>query len=730
MRRLALFACGMVAACLASVYWLPMPCIPVAAAVTLACVAIFFVKLGAARYLRPAALGLAVGLWWCIVFNAFFFAPLSPYCGRKVTFSAQTLRCDATSYGTAVEAYADLGGRKVRTVFYTEDTPELAPGEIFRGVAVFSRTVDDDETYGVSRDVFLSANLRTVTGRQLPDRLPLVCRAERLAQQVKEKIRALYPEDAVGIMTALVTGDRSGLDYARRNQMSLAGIYHAVSLSGMHVSILMGMVWLLTGKRRRLAAVLGIPALIAFCMLTGAQPSTVRASVMQAVLLLAPLARREYDPLTALSAAMLLILTENPWSVAHWGLQLSACATLGILVLYPRLQPFLERKRNGGSVFCKPIYAVLSVAAVTLCASAFSLPLTAAYFGTVSLLAPLVNVLSLWAITVLFFGGLISVLLPAPLCAAIGGCLAWLCRWVLLVVRFAADQPWCAVSRDAPPLLLWAVFAYFLWLAALLIRPKWWEPLAVTALTLAVAVGVFAPELAPETFTVLDVGQGQCLILRSKGQVCMMDCGGKADASGEAAARYLIAHGARNVDTLIVSHYDKDHTNGISQLMERLPVQTILLPRQNGGEEEAPLLRAAEKNGAAVRTVSETTVLPLAVVYPPVSSAGENEGSLAVMFQSGAGRILATGDLPGREEAELVRRQKELKADVLVAGHHGAKTSTGDALLQAVSPSRVLCSAGKDNPYGHPAAETVRRIAAHGGTTYCTAQCGTIELRW
>ncbi|MBQ7523375.1 MAG: DNA internalization-related competence protein ComEC/Rec2 [Oscillospiraceae bacterium] len=728
MRKLCFFSIGVIAAVAAVIYALPES-------------AVVWLMLGACLLavgaliklprLRIVFFGAAAALAWCSVYFLLFFAPLNALCVGEADFTAQAAKPSvATRYGHSVEADVLLPNRSVRTVIYYTGKTDLATGEVFTGRAYFTRTIDSEETFNVASDIFLTGRATELAPQGVPQRLSLRTRAAILADQIRDKLRRTLPEDAK-MVVALVTGDRSVFSYAEKNRMILAGVYHAVSLSGMHVALLAGLIYLLFARRKWLCAALGIPILIAFTVMTGSAPSTVRATVMQSLLLLAPLLRREYDPMNALCAALLVLLAENPWSLAHWGLQLSFTATLGILLFYPLLNERIIRKRRLGIVR----YALSSIG-ITLCACAFSMPLAALYFGVVPLLSLPVNLLALWTVTLLFPAGLVLCLLPDAICTAAGGVIVWLCRWFNLVVDTTARIPVCAVYRQTPLMLAWAVIAWEAVLFAALL-PKRRRAAAITvfaSLVLASAL-TYIPEFAvPHHFTALDVGQGQCLVYRGR-EKAVIDCGANGDATGESAARYLLSRGVFKLDAVILSHFDADHCDGIAQLISRIPTETIYIPyRENEDpseqEHHSMICAAAEKYGAAIVTVSDRLDLAALTVFPPQSQQNANDASLAVLISEDDTDILITGDMNAMAEATLLRNYELPDLEAAVAGHHGAENATGEALLAHLRPEIVFCSAGRGNIYGHPAPDTVARVTAHGGTFYTTAENGDLELRW
>ena len=230
--------------------------------------------------------------------------------------------------------------------------------------------------------------------------------------------------------------------------------------------------------------------------------------------------------------------------------------------------------------------------------------------------------------------------------------------------------------------------------------------------------------------TVLNVGQGQCVLLQSAGRTFVVDCGGSnAQDAGEQAARYLLSQGVYRVDGLILTHYDKDHAGGAMQLLSRLRVKNLFLPYLEGDETGAAIGQAAE---GTVYYVTEDLRLTFGKaclrIFAPLSQTTSNESGLSILFTAGECDTLITGDMNEAMERRLLATHSLPDVELLVAGHHGSKNATGQALLQATRPDVVAISVG-DNSYGHPAPEMLGRAAQAGALIYRTDQQGTLIFR-
>jgi competence protein ComEC len=359
------------------------------------------------------------------------------------------------------------------------------------------------------------------------------------------------------------------------------------------------------------------------------------------------------------------------------------------------------------------------------------LPRCAYYFGAVSLAAVLTNLLVLWVVGIIFYGLMALCLLQGLWSGGaviLGKGIAVLIRYVLLTARIIADFPLSAVYTRSVYVGFWLILVYVLLFVFLLSENK--KPLtfgccACLGLCIALLASWAEPRMDEVRFTVLDVGQGQCLLLQSEGKTCMVDCGGSSDASAaDAAAETLLSQGISELDGLILTHYDRDHAGGAEYLLSRVPAKLLVLPPldlQLSLEAEQILYGADD----LLLTWGNTEIR----IFASQISGNDNENSLCVLFDTENCDILVTGDRDGFGERMLLRNAHIPDVDVLIAGHHGSQNATCEELLAAVRPEIVCISAGKDNLFGHPAPELLQRLESHGCSVYRTDLHGDITIR-
>ena len=326
MRILAMFSAAFAAAAALCAYalpaawgWLPGLCLAAIAAVLL------FLHGDPVRRVRTIALGLAAGFLWCWA-DAGRLVPVRALCGEGQTIEAEVCSLpERTQYG--YRCVTLLQGNRMQ--LYLRDAPENAAlGDRVRVTA--DVTEAGGSLYLAANDILLLGFSRGEAEWEHPEQVSLRYAPQRALLTVQRTITNCFPADTAPLAIALVTGDTSGLPYALQTAMSDAGISHIVAVSGMHVTLLLGVVRLLCLRRRRLTAGVGITVMVFFAAMLGFRPSVTRAVVMNAALLLAPLLGRENDGPTSLCFALLLLLLPNPRAIANVGLQLSFAAVAGL----------------------------------------------------------------------------------------------------------------------------------------------------------------------------------------------------------------------------------------------------------------------------------------------------------------------------------------------------------------------------------------------------------------
>lgn len=742
MRRLMWFSMGFGGACALGAYLFAPWMIWLTVAAGFLCVVAFLLrkKWKILRQTAAVLLGFAIGLSWFVGYDRLYLASARPADANRVDVVAfATDYSFENDYGSVVEAKLRLDGKTYRCMLYIYEDMELRPGDEIRGQFKLRLTHDgiQEDTYHRGKGIFLlayqSGNVTFTQKESVPNKYL----ASRLRRWLTNTIEEAFPKDTAFFAKALLLGDRSDVDYEHNTAFKVSGISHIIAVSGLHVSILLSVVMLLCRRKRFLVAAIGIPTLLLFAAVAGFTPSITRACIMQILMILSLLLNREYDPPTALSFAALAMLAVNPLVITSVSFQLSVGCMAGIFLFSGRIQNWIVsfsfwKDWKGKKLKVRLRQWFATGVGVTVGAMFFTTPLVACYFGCVSLVGVVTNLLVLWVVSWIFYG-IMLVCLVATFwtngAAAIAWCISWLIRYVLSVAKGLSSIPMAAVYTKSPYIVAWIVFCYVVLFLFLLWKNRKARVLVccwVLGLCVALCVSWLEPITARTQMTVLDVGQGQCILLQSEGKNFLIDCGGNYDDdAADIAAETLMSMGIYHLDGVVMTHYDRDHVGGVGYLLSRVPARAIFAPKTDEFPESIPLDSAVfvEEDLELSWNSSKMTI------FAPVLASSSNESGLCVLFSGENCDILITGDLSSFGETILLRTKEIPRLTALVAGHHGSKTSTSEALLEHTRPQYVFISAGEDNRYGHPSKSVLERLEAYDCQVFRTDEMGNIVFR-
>lgn len=756
MRKLAYCAGGFSAAIFLAHFLLPGHwALPAALAAVVLALTALLLPGAPRRRVMLALLSAAIGFGWYAAASA---ARLTP--AEAVPDELQTLAGRVTEYPAAYEhscgltvllTSPDVPHCKARLYVSDAEAAALRPGdEITAEVKLRPST----QRYGAETDAYTSKGIYLIgnikegslvhTGVWAHSRLYW---PKTVAHALKASAQAAFPADVLPFAQALMLGDKTAL-YAQNLDIPLSttGIMHTVAVSGLHLAFLLGFLRLFTGNRRT-TAIIGLPLMIVFTVIAGGSPSVLRAAFMTALVLFAPLLGRENDPPTSLLTALAVLLAANPFAAGSVSLQLSFASMAGLFCVSGALHRALsDRLLPAGMKLSRPRRRVrtffIATTASSVGAMVFTVPLTALHFGSISLIAPVTNLLILWLLPAAFIGCYLASLLG--LFWAWGGMAAawvtaWPLRYILAVAKLLSKLPGAVLFTGNRSVVWWLVFTYGVFGAAWVISRRRSVhrgiPAACSVLALCAVLTVNAVQLRhTSTVTALDVSQGQSVVFSSGRSCVMVDCGGRSTVEdpGDIAAHKLLAQGYRGLDLLVLTHPHDDHVNGVLRLMHWLPVRTLAIPAE-ADTTKAPLsdilALAAQHCTTVVRVDMEQTLTAggISVRLYPEPCTGREDGSMIVLTSIGTYDTLIPGDVDSAAEAKFLADCTYPDIELLLVGHHGSKKSTCDAWLDAIAPDAAIISVGY-NHYGHPTAETLARLQAHDIPIYRTDRMGDVTV--
>jgi len=570
-----------------------------------------------------------------------------------------------------------------------------------------------------------------------PSANPVVRAAQSVRRVVGASIRELFPAREAGLLLGLALGDDSDLDEGVERDFRATGLGHLLVVSGGNVAMVLAPVLALgmalrLGRWPRFAFALG--TVVFFVVLTGAEPSVMRAGVMAGLALTGTLLGRPRSAASVLAGAVLALLVIDPalaWSV---GFQLSVTATASMVAL---ASPIAARLRF--------LPAPLAMATgATVAAQLGVTPVLLYHFQEVPLGTLVANVLAFPAVSPALLLGL-SAAGAALLVAPLGRFLALGAMLPLRYLELVADRlstapvPW--ITSGGGPLIL---VVGLLVVALVAVGLRWGRRLPGRAAA-AVVVGAVLPVVVwgsairagpPDGLEVrfFDVGQGDAALLRSPaGATVLVDAG----PDEEQVATELSALGVKRLDVAVATHQHADHIAGFPAVFGRIPVGVVLEP---GCDEPSPsytsLLDTVRDEGLTVRHVRAGETLAVAdlridVLGPPGCASGTasdaNNDSLVLRVSLGDDVVLFPGDAEAPAQQWLLDEQIPLAADVLKVPHHGGDTSV-DGFFDAVDADLAVVSVGQPNDYGHPVPAVLETIAATGARLLRTDRLGDVVV--
>lgn len=529
------------------------------------------------------------------------------------------------------------------------------------------------------------------------------------------------------LIAATLFGDVSTLNEDFYNVSQQFGIIHIFSVSGLHVSFILAFVLLLARLLRRQHSwglfLLMVPLLTLYTLLSDASAPAVRASIMGLATLLAMRLLRYRDPLTIIALAALALLLANPYNLWQIGFQLSFLAMLGLILLTPRFEPFLGFLPK----------SLASALAVSLAAECVSLPLVAYYFYQIAPLSTLMNLL-----VVPFFSLLVPLALVALLVAAaipaLGALFFLPVRMLILVIVALMDivnslTGTLHIYIGQPS--IWLLLLCYAALIAFCLVPL--EARKISAATLAAAVLCLAvlilrPAVSEDLrLTMVDVGQGTgCTYQTADGHWLVFDTGPGTDT----VAQYLRYCGVNTIDALVLSHSDSDHIGGAAHILRDFHVRQLLA---------SPYAQTSEEWQALVPYLDDTEIItvdaPLTfslgesrldcTLLAASDDVGENSNQVVSLLNDDGCTTLFCGDTDSEDLAAI---PWTAATDLILVPHHGSKNSWNANFYRQHTPVLALISAGANNRYGHPHAETTDGLDSLGIPALCTADVGAVRI--
>ncbi len=623
-------------------------------------------------------------------------------------------------------------------------TPDIKPGERWQLTVRLRRPRGNANPHGFDyeawlfeRDIRATGTVRPKSGARRMD--AMVHQPgywiEALRERLRTRILAALPDKPyAGVLAALAIGDQRAIPPDQWQIFTRTGVNHLMSISGLHVTMVSGLVFALAYglwrrsarlvlrlPARKAAVLAGLLAALLYTLLAGFEVPAQRTLYMLVVMAVALWMNRIGAARAVLSTALLVVLLIDPWAVLAAGFWLSFGA-VGV-ILYVSVARVEARGPSHWLVAW-----LRAQWAVTLAL----MPALLAMFQQVSVISPVANALAIPVVSLVVvpltlmgmllpFDGLLSA--AHAVMAVCADALAWMSHLPAAVWQQHAPPAWTVVLAVAG--------------AAVLLLPRG-VPLRWTGMVWFLPLFLAAPPQLNEgelQLTVLDVGNGLAVVARTRQHTLLYDAGPaygpQADAGNRTIVPYLRATGVRRLDTLIVSHDDQDHYGGASSVLQAMPVAQLLTSVAEGDPLRFEADNAAHCFGGQGWTwdgVRFDLLHPTRASYAD-ASLKDNNRSCVLRVAAGKQVALIPGDIEARAEQQLLNSNRAaLRAQVLIAPHHGSKTSSMPDFVRAVDPRIVIYPVGYRNRFGHPHVDVEERYLRQGSHTYRSDRDGAVTL--
>jgi competence protein ComEC len=578
-------------------------------------------------------------------------------------------------------------------------------------------------------------------------------------RSVHRMIDAYFAGEEAAFLTGLVTGERSEITPELKDAFITSGVMHIVAVSGLHVVIVTMMLSVLLGvlrvpERARLV-ILGL-ILAYYTFFTGATASVARSVLMAVVLLWAPRADRRSDIYNALAASAVVVLFFDSRQLFQPGFQLSYAAVFALVYLAPKVA--LVGAWLPEAVRSNRLVSSLGEAfGVSVAAGVGTIPFGAYYFGKISIVAFVANIVVVPLSNLVLCLGMLTVALGYlwPWLAGVYAEATSASTWLLLrSVELFSRVPFAAVRGSFGPWFFVAVYAVLAFVINAARRDRRARSVLAALACASVLIwwGALFPAREELSVTCIDVGQGDAILVRfPRGPTILVDAGPRSagfDAGARTVVPFLRYSGIERLDALVITHPHGDHVGGAAAVLREIEVgEFVDAGTSLATEAYDEAHRLADSLGVAHRVVRagerlEAGKAARCYVLAPGRDDGEppergdsldnhglNNTSVVLRLVYGQSSILLSGDAESEVEAGLARRFGAfLESDVLKAGHHGSKTSSSDVYLAAVRPRVAILSVGARNTFGHPSPEVTARLDALGVRTARTDRQGAVVL--
>lgn len=588
---------------------------------------------------------------------------------------------------------------------------------------------------------------------------------EKIVNNFKEKtkkaLRDNLDEDLAELCIGILIGDRNNLDEKIEEDFKKSNLTHMLAVSGSHFVYIIICIKYLEKviKWRNFNKVLTIIIIVLFMNLTGNTASVVRSGIMAIMLIVAKFFHRKSDVWTNMAISAVLALVYNPYTLFDIGFELSYGGVIGIVVFYDKVKDTLGKIIIKMHKESKMLQYILEGTSVTISANLVIIPIMIYNFNTISFSFIVSNLLAGGLLGIIVILGFLLVFLSLMLGQTLSiffYILNFLLKALTKIAEVCSKLPFSYIYVPTPKIL--GIFIFYSYLFFIInrdrLRVRIFNTLKVriAILILIIIFNLGYPILSSKEYGLeinfVDVGQGDCTLIRANGKNILVDAGGSKDEKSFDVGKntvfpYLLDRGIVSLDYVIVSHFDSDHCQGFNFILKNMKVKTAIICNiGQESEEYNHFVILAKENKTKIRYVQKGSIIKLGknkiieILYPDknekINDNAKNNNAIVFKLTWNKFSMLFTGDIEEKAERKILEmyknKEEKLKSNILKVAHHGSKSSTMQEFLEIVKPSLALIGVGENNNFGHPNDMVLNRLEQSGCKTYRTDMLGEITI--
>lgn len=590
----------------------------------------------------------------------------------------------------------------------------------------------------------------------------------RCNNKIKENANKLFDKNEANLLSGILIGDKEGIEKEVQENFRDSNLSHMLAVSGAHVSyVILGITYALKKVKvnKLWSNMITIVTLCCFIFLTGASPSVIRACIMAIYIIIGHMMHRKTKLISSVSLSLLIILILNPYKLFDIGLQLSYGGTIGIILFSGVLAKKAKLNNLLEGFVNKLKYRVKQLIVVCVSANLIIFPIIAAHYSTMCLTFVISNICAGPILGVIIILGFITIFVSfgsTDIAKPFALILNIFIQILMYITKICSSLPFSKLYIKTPSLsqiiIYYMILIFIYYICKIrkkkrrLIHRKLLRTVQnkkVQKLFIIVIILIFTSmqilKCLPSDLTIyfIDVGQGDStLIVTPNHKTILIDGGGTEfesdfDIGKQTLLPEILGQRITKIDYLLISHFDSDHATGVAQILGKIDVSSIILTRQlEENDIYRHILSIAKEKKIKLIYVKEGDVLKIggikiSIIHPEnklMINNPMNNNSIVCKVEYNSFSMLLTGDIEMEAEELILRKNINLKADVLKVAHHGSKTSTTGEFLKAINPKVALIGVGKNNNFGHPSNEVIQRLKENGTRIYRTDENGEISI--